>query len=407
MTKSSALKMLRSAPGLTQDIGDAPRNATEARSLADLRVVHVIGALAAGGAERFVVDLAREQRQGGYDVRLLVLSSKMDEAGERMAAALKESGVPFRCGPTVRVRAGSVAWYISSLLRWTPDLVHLHTPNTEMAHALGRVVYRRGHVILRTLHSAAGPPHAFGRYAIRANPAAISVACSRAALDRAQEHVKGELLVIENGVRFDWPIRTPDRSEQFKKTLGLRPECMHFVAVGRFDGAHLQTSPKAHDVLLRAWRLGRLGQKGGRLHLIGNGPLRPALEAATKDDPSVIFHGVRADVSDWLIAGDAFVMPSRWEGLPIAGIEAVGTGLPCLFSDIPPLRELRPPLALWSAVDDCSGLAQNLASLMEDYQVPASEAIEAFRKRFGLRRCYERYCEVYERALGVNGRFNL
>ena len=46
----------------------------------------------------------------------------------------------------------------------------------------------------------------------------------------------------------------------------------------------------------------------------------------------VIFLGVRKNVQDYLFAADCFVMPSLYEGLPVAAIEAQCTGIPCVLS---------------------------------------------------------------------------
>jgi glycosyltransferase involved in cell wall biosynthesis len=47
----------------------------------------------------------------------------------------------------------------------------------------------------------------------------------------------------------------------------------------------------------------------------------------------VLFLGIRYDVPDILQAMDAFVLPSLYEGLPVVGIEAQASGLPCFISD--------------------------------------------------------------------------
>lgn len=46
-----------------------------------------------------------------------------------------------------------------------------------------------------------------------------------------------------------------------------------------------------------------------------------------------MFLGVKPNVQDYLFAADCYVMPSFYEGLPVAGIEAECSGLPCFFSD--------------------------------------------------------------------------
>jgi glycosyltransferase involved in cell wall biosynthesis len=51
--------------------------------------------------------------------------------------------------------------------------------------------------------------------------------------------------------------------------------------------------------------------------------------------------GAVLDVVPVLHASDVYVMPSLYEGCPIAAIEAMGAGLPVIFSDVPGLRDFR------------------------------------------------------------------
>ena len=72
------------------------------------------------------------------------------------------------------------------------------------------------------------------------------------------------------------------------------------------------------------------------LLLIGNGERELALKKYVKDnclENKVIFLGMRKDVECLLQAIDVFVLPSRFEGLPIGAIEAQAAGLKCLCSD--------------------------------------------------------------------------
>lgn len=72
------------------------------------------------------------------------------------------------------------------------------------------------------------------------------------------------------------------------------------------------------------------------LILIGIGELEEEMKQkakALKIADRVRFLGLRSDVYDWYQVMDAFLMPSLFEGLPVTGIEAQTSGLPCYFSD--------------------------------------------------------------------------
>jgi glycosyltransferase involved in cell wall biosynthesis len=70
--------------------------------------------------------------------------------------------------------------------------------------------------------------------------------------------------------------------------------------------------------------------------LVGDGPLRPAIEKAAMErglSKNVVFTGARSDVPRLMRAAmDTFVFPSLWEGLGIVLLEAQAAGLPIVVS---------------------------------------------------------------------------
>ena len=73
-----------------------------------------------------------------------------------------------------------------------------------------------------------------------------------------------------------------------------------------------------------------------KLLLVGDGELRKDIEAKMHElglAEHVIMTGVRSDVQNLLQAMDVFVMPSNYEGLGVAAVEAQAAGLPCFLSD--------------------------------------------------------------------------
>ena len=100
--------------------------------------------------------------------------------------------------------------------------------------------------------------------------------------------------------------------------------------VGRFNVA------KNHSRLLDIFAEIARNAPDARLVLIGVGELEQAAREkvrALELEAKVFFLGQMPDVSEWYQAMDCFVLPSRFEGLPVVGIEAQAAGLPCFFSD--------------------------------------------------------------------------
>jgi glycosyltransferase involved in cell wall biosynthesis len=162
-------------------------------------------------------------------------------------------------------------------------------------------------------------------------------------------------------------------------------------------GPTAESAQKAHDILLQAWLAGALGTRhNGELHLLGDGNLRPALEMTARGDQTVKFHGIATNAHDWLLAADWLVMPSRYEGLPIAGIEAVCTGTPCLFSDIPPLRDLDASGVIYSAAGDAISLQSALMVAAGRQEYVEEDVVANRRTQFSIAHAADQYLKTYE-----------
>jgi L-malate glycosyltransferase len=101
---------------------------------------------------------------------------------------------------------------------------------------------------------------------------------------------------------------------------------------------------KGHRHLIGA--LAELRQRGRALHLdvIGDGPLRSELEALAVGlgvDDLITFHGAKAkaEVAEALQQADVFVLPSLWETLSCALLEALSAGLPVVATNVGGIRE--------------------------------------------------------------------
>lgn len=129
---------------------------------------------------------------------------------------------------------------------------------------------------------------------------------------------------------------------------------------------------KNPECLVEAYcQLWESGDPGADLVLVGDGALKETLEARIKLaglEPHVHFLGWRTDTPELLRLSDVFVLPSRWEGMPLAILEAMGCGLPVVVSDIPGNRHLvrHAENGLLFPVESAGSLASALVELLEN-----------------------------------------
>lgn len=143
--------------------------------------------------------------------------------------------------------------------------------------------------------------------------------------------------VIPNGIDLDVyrPMCSQDKRSMRNKSMGLPGEVLMGVMVGRLCE---QKNPNLVLEALGSLAGSNLLPNDFQFHFIGDGPLRESLENRAHElnlAHVVVFKGWITDVHKLLPAYDFLVLPSRWEGLPLAVLEGMACGLPCIVSDIP------------------------------------------------------------------------
>ncbi len=138
-----------------------------------------------------------------------------------------------------------------------------------------------------------------------------------------------KVTVFNNAIDAEKYAYNPEIRNQVRTELELEGK---FVIghVGRF------CFQKNHDFLIESFRIVHEHDKDSVLLLIGIGELTEDITRKVQDlklQDSVVFLGARNDVYRLYQAMDVFVLPSRYEGLPVVGVEAQAAGLPCVFSD--------------------------------------------------------------------------
>ena len=133
----------------------------------------------------------------------------------------------------------------------------------------------------------------------------------------------------EAGCRNVTVIPNPCSLEGLK--IPMKPKKKTILAVGRL---HEQ---KGFDMLLQAWQAIEKEYPERTLRIVGEGPRRAELEAqaGTLGLKHVSLAGRTENVADEYSEASLFVLSSRYEGLPLALIEAMWSGVPCVAFDCP------------------------------------------------------------------------
>jgi glycosyltransferase involved in cell wall biosynthesis len=199
---------------------------------------------------------------------------------------------------------------------------------------------------------------------------------------------KEKVWLIPNPLDLD--LWHPMDRRQSRQALGLPLDRRIVIYHGRIDMRH-----KGLDVLLDAWERVRthpIGQDGNLL-MIGSGPDDAKLrERLGRREVSGVQWVDRYELDKnvirrYLCAADVYVFPSRFEGFPVAPLEAMACGLPIIGSDIPAMLNIlehgrssgglvvprEDPLALADAISElladlefCRNLGQNARRNVEE-----------------------------------------
>lgn len=143
----------------------------------------------------------------------------------------------------------------------------------------------------------------------------------------------GHYRVLYYGIDLK-PFSQPVDRAEVRREFGIPADAPVVGHVGRF------VEPKNHKFLIEIAREVIAQRPDVHFLLVGDGPLRPAIEARARElglTANVHFAGVRHDVPRLMLgAMDAFVFPSLWEGLPVTLLEAQAADLPCVVSNTIP-----------------------------------------------------------------------
>ena len=285
-----------------------------------------------GGIESHVAALADALAKSGFKAPVILLE---DHGGEHpLFERLAQSCVPW-------IFAGGAYDFIKLLRTHPPRVVHSHG---YKANIVSRLAARLcGVRSVSTFH--AGEQGAGRTRLYTALDETSSFLSKRIAVSRdIALRVPYDCSVIDNFVPLPH-----DGADTRRAGVGF---------VGRLS------SEKGIDRFCRAAEIVK-EMSDTPFHVFGDGPMRAELQARY---PSIDFHGAVSNLGDWYRSLRLLVMPSRAEGLPMAALESMSSGLPVVASRVGGLPELIVDGHngwLTENTDDADGLADAIRLVLD------------------------------------------
>lgn len=362
-----------------------------------LRIAMMLESDGPGGAEMMMFRLSEELRSRGHVVVPVGPANGIGWLGD----LFRQAGVSPEC---FRLRRPVDPGCVRDLMRLFRDhgidAIHSHEFTMAVYGAAASRLLGLPHVI--TMHGGFKACTAMRRrialrWAMRNSDHTVMVSRATQRQFASELGVEEErFTVIPNGV----PTRAGD-ADRVRGEFGIRPGDCVMLAVGTLE------RHKGHSVLLQALsRLKRSSLKspwkliiaGGR----GGDEYQGLLEHIEDDDLQDLVHIVtnRNDVPDLLALADVFVMPSLWEGLPMALLEAMSSSKAIVASATAGIPEaitdgkdgiLVPPGDVRALAD---ALAEVLGSSSRRAELGAAAAVRANRE-FTVKVMADRYEALY------------
>ena len=364
------------------------------------RVLYLSHAFAVGGAEEMVLNLVRH-----LPPSYVPAVACIHEAGP-IGLEIERTGVPFKVlGLTPGLRHPFDLLRLRDFLyECQPDIVHTFLLTGSLygrfAAMMARVpvvigtevnVYERKHA----LHARAE------RWLMRDTDAVV--ASAESVRDFYIRQVKADptkVEVIYNAV--DWAqLQTTVSRDEMRASVEVPAGAPLLTIIARL------TEQKGHRILLDA--LARTDLAHAYLLVVGDGPLRDVLERQAANlglSARVRFLGVRRDLGNILAATDVFVMPSFWEGLPLAMVLAMGAGLPVVATRVAGIPEVVQDgvTGLLVPPGDSGELGAALSRVVngDTTRVLLGQAARAFvRPRFGVDGYVNAITGLYDRLMAA------
>ena len=355
----------------------------------NMKVIQIMPEFGLAGAETMCENLTYRLIALGVEVIVVSLydyqsaiTDRMKEKGIRVVFLSKKPGVDF-----------SMIIKLFKLFRMEkPNVIHTH--RYVMQYAIPAAIIARVKGRVHTVHNIATKENdkparvlanIFYRF-FRVIPVALSSEIQRTIIQ--EYHLKEKKVpIILNGVDLDKCVCKTDYAifDKFR-----------ILHIGRFS------EQKNHKCLIEAFKIFRENYCNTKLILVGEGEKRSEIEKLVKDNniqDCVEFVGNTDNVYRYLHEADMFTLSSIYEGIPMTIIEAMGTGLPIVTTNVGGIPDMvkNEESALLTSIDSIQ-MANAFSRLARNQSLRSQLGRKAYdvSRKFSSEKMAIAYLEIYQ-----------
>lgn len=360
------------------------------------KVIHIIGNLDHGGAERFVTDLCNELARKEVDVTLVSLCdnqlhhSLVDQIGDRV----KYVSFSKKPGLSIAVIFKLTVW----LSNQQPTVVHSHLNGSEYL-ILYRIFSKRT-TFFHTLHNVAEAecPERAIKYLRKIHyrnnkviPVTISSECSHSY--RRYYQLNNDRLIENAREEIKLTAEQPGLVKKYRATS----DEIILVHIGRIS------AEKNQRMLVEAVKqINATETIKCRLLLIGEKKEQQVYDellALAESDSRIELLGLRKNVADYLSIAHAFCLSSHWEGMPISLIEAMSLGCIPVCTSVGGIPDMITDgvNGFLSRPNHTAAYADALRKVMYGHDLDKMKAktIQTYKNRYTISVSADRYLNMY------------
>jgi glycosyltransferase involved in cell wall biosynthesis len=292
-----------------------------------VKIVFVLPALTAGGAERVLITLMNTLDRSRFDPEFITVS----EQGPMRS--IIDPAIPFHSLKSKRVLT-SLPKLARKLRELKPDIVVATMAHMNFGVLLLKPFFPKTRFIVR---EAIVPSFIIGQYPPLAPFLRLAYKILYPLADRVVSPAQAIIDEFASMLRMKCDnhslLRNPVDLTRIRKSendpidnLPSRKDTVHFIAAGRL---HAQ---KGFDRLIEKLPAMKLPYDW-KLTILGEGPERAALEHLIAENnltEKIFLPGLTDNPWPQFAAADCFLMPSRWEGLPNVALESLACGTPVI-----------------------------------------------------------------------------